>query len=71
MLARYGIGACHPDLFLVDQLQLDAERVCAAMRQHRASLSNPPKTVGEYLGTLEAQGLNGFSQAVRPYATEL
>ena len=71
MLARYGIGACHPDLFLVDQLQLDAERVCAAMRQHRASLTNPPKTVGEYLGTLEAQGLNGFSQAVRPYATEL
>jgi hypothetical protein len=37
-LASYGIGACHPDPFLVDQLNLDAERVCIAMRQHRASL---------------------------------
>ncbi len=27
-LASYGIGACHPDLFLVDQLNLDAEWVC-------------------------------------------
>lgn len=70
-LAGYGIGACHPDPFLVDQLHLDAERVCTAMRQHRASLKNPPRTVEEYLRTLEEQGLSGFSQAVRPYAAEL
>jgi predicted nucleic acid-binding protein len=70
-LASYGIGACHPDLFLVDQLNLDAERVCLAMRQHRASLRNPPKTVDEYLATLEEQGLTRFSQAVRHYAAEL
>ena len=49
VLASYGLGACHPDSFLVDQLNLDAERVCTAMRQHRASLKNPPKTVEEYL----------------------
>ena len=70
-LAGYGIGACHPDLFLVDQLNLDVERVYMAMRQHRASLRNPPKTVREYLATLERQGLSGFSQAVRHYAVEL
>ncbi len=70
-LASYGIGVCHPDLFLVDQLNLDPERVCMAMRQHRSSLKNPPKTVEEYLATLEEQGLSRFSQAVRPYATEL
>jgi predicted nucleic acid-binding protein len=70
-LSIYGLGACHPDLFLVDQLNLDAERVCMAMRQHRASLRNPPKTVDEYLATLEEQGLTRFSQAVRHYAAEL
>ena len=70
-LAGYGIGACHPDLFLVDQLNLDVERVYMAMRQHRASLRNPPKTVEEYLVTLEEQRLSRFSQAVRHYAVEL
>lgn len=70
-LASYGIGACHPDPFLVDQLNLDAEQVCLAIRQHRASLRNPPKTVEEYLATMEEQGLCRFSQAVRHYAAEL
>jgi hypothetical protein len=70
-LASYGLGACHPDSLLVDQLNLDAERVCAAMRQQRASLKNPPKTVEEYLVTLEEQGLSRFSQVVRHYAAEL
>jgi predicted nucleic acid-binding protein len=70
-LASYGIGACHPDPFLVDQLNLDAERVCLAMRQHRTSLRNPTKTIEEYLATLGEQGLSRFSQAVRHYAAEL
>ncbi len=70
-LSIYGIGACHPDPFLVDQLNLDAERVCMAMRQHRASLRNPTKTVDEYLTTLNEQGLSRFTQAVRHYAAEL
>jgi len=54
-----------------DQIHLDAERVCMAMRQHRASLKKRPKTVEEYLATLEEQGLSWFSQAVRHYAAEL
>ena len=70
-LASYGLGACHPDLFLVDQLNLDAQWVCTAMRQHRASLKNPPKTVEKYLLTLEEQGLSRFSKAMRHYAAEL
>jgi hypothetical protein len=41
------------------------------MRQHRASLKNPLKTVEEYLGTLEEQGLTRFVQAVRPCSSEL
>lgn len=70
-LASHGLGACHPDPFLIDQLHLDAVRVCTAMRQHRASLKNPPKTVEEYLATLEEQALTRFVQAVRPYSSEL
>ena len=46
---------CGADLFLVDQLNLDAERVCPAMRQLRASLKKPPRTVEEYLVTLKEQ----------------
>jgi hypothetical protein len=52
-------------------LAADADRVCTAMRQHRASLKNPPKTVEEYLATIEDQGLSRFSQAVRHYAAEI
>ncbi|MGL6134948.1 MAG: PIN domain-containing protein [Prochlorococcaceae cyanobacterium] len=70
-LSIYGIGACHPDPFLVDQLNLDAERVCMAMQQHRASLKKRPKTVEQYLATLDEQGLSKFSEAVRHYAAEL
>jgi predicted nucleic acid-binding protein len=70
VLASYGLGACHPDPFLVDQLNLDAERVFMARRQHRASLKNPAKTVEEYLTTPEEQGLGRFSQAVRHHAAE-
>jgi DNA-binding IclR family transcriptional regulator len=55
----------------LDQLNLDTERACTAMRQHRASLKNPPKTVEEYLVTLAEQGLSRFSQALGHYAAEL
>jgi hypothetical protein len=55
----------------VDQLNLNPERVCAAIRQHRSSLKNPPKTVDEYLKTLKLQGLPEFSQAVLDYSPEL
>jgi len=41
------------------------------MREHRASLRNPLKTVEQYLATLEEQRLSRFSQAVRHYAAEL
>jgi hypothetical protein len=45
LLTPYGIETCHPDPFLVDQLDLDPQTVCLAARLHRASLRNPPKSV--------------------------
>lgn len=71
VLAGYGICAYHPDVFLVDQLSLDARRVCEAMREQRGSLKNPPKTVEEYLAILQVQRLPQFAQAASRYAVDL
>lgn len=51
-LAPYGIEGAHPDDFIVLQFDLSATKVCNAVKEHRASLRNPPKNVEEYLSTL-------------------
>lgn len=56
-LQPYAIKAQHPDGFIIQLMEMDIERVCAAARQHRQNLKNPPKTAEEYLVTLERQGL--------------
>jgi predicted nucleic acid-binding protein len=57
VLQSYGIEAVSPDKF-VQQLTLQAPNpVLLAVKEHRLSLSRPPKTVVEYLATLEKQGL--------------
>jgi len=38
-------------------IQIDPKRVLQAVKSHRLSLTRPPKTVDEYLTTLEKQGL--------------
>lgn len=56
-LAGYGIEAVHPDDFVVQQFDLHEGRILSAVKTHRASLRNPPKTVDEYLEILAANGL--------------
>jgi len=56
-LAPFGIEAQHPDDFITHLADLSAGRVCGAAKRHRQSLKNPPKTVDEYLDTLERQQL--------------
>ncbi len=56
-LAKWGITPQHPDDFIFHLLDLAAPLVCVAAKRHRESLKNPPKTVDEYLGALERQGL--------------
>jgi len=67
-LTPYGIEACHPDPFLVDQLDLDPQTVCLAARLHRASLRTPPKSVLDYLVRPScphsAESANASSQAL-------
>jgi hypothetical protein len=52
-LSRYGIEAQHPDEFLTHLIDLAPGPVCATARTHRRRLKKPPKTVTEYLETLE------------------
>ncbi len=56
-LAPYQIEAIHPDDFLLCQIDLSISIVCGAAKRHRSQLKNPPKSVDEYLASLERQGL--------------
>lgn len=57
-LDKYGIEAQHPDEFIIHLVDLSFETVCMAIKRHRLSLKNPPKSVDEYLETLAKQSLN-------------
>ncbi len=56
-LEVYGVSAQHPDDFVLDLLEIDAPKVCDAIRAQRARLVNPTRTIEELLATFEAQGL--------------
>ncbi|HLQ43813.1 MAG TPA: PIN domain-containing protein, partial [Planctomycetaceae bacterium] len=67
-IARFGIEAQHPDQFITHLLDLDPGLVCAAAKRQRESLKNPPKTVAEFLQTLEAAGLAQTVAGLREFA---
>ena len=56
-LARHGIDAQHPDDFVGHLHDLAPGAVCAAVRDQRESLQNPPRSVRELLDTLLQLGL--------------
>ncbi len=56
-LRAHSIEAQHPDDFLTAQFHRAPDTVCAAARQQRQSLKNPPLSVETYLASLERQGL--------------
>ena len=65
VLAPFGIEAQHPDEFVLHLLDLAPGVVAGAARNHRESLKNPPKTIEEYLNTVEAQGLTQSASVLR------
>jgi hypothetical protein len=66
-LQPFNIEAQHPDEFILHLLNLAPALVAEAAENHRASLKNPPKTVEEYLHSLELQGLPQTVAALRGY----
>jgi hypothetical protein len=67
VIAPFGIDVQHPDEFILHLLDLAPGAVAAAAETHRQSLKNPPKTVAEYLETLERQGLTPTVSVLREY----
>jgi hypothetical protein len=67
-LEHYGIEAQHPDEFVTHLFDLAPEDVCAAAREQRLSLKKPPKTIAEYLDTLERQQLPETRMCLQRYA---
>lgn len=53
------------------QLDLNPGLVCHVVKQHREALKNPPKTIAEYLDTLEANGLVITAAELRGFAENL
>ena len=50
-LVLHGMEAQHPDEFIAHLLDLNRGAVCSAVRDHRASLQNPPRTVDQLFDT--------------------
>lgn len=58
LISTYGIDVLTPDQLVGTLFQNNKEGVLTAMRDHRRSLKNPPKTPAQYLETLRSQGLH-------------
>ncbi len=68
ILTKFGIIAQHPDEFITHLLDLAPNIVCAAAKRQRQSLKNPPKTVEDFLKSLELQGLARTVAGLREFA---
>ncbi|HKT41980.1 MAG TPA: PIN domain-containing protein [Rhodanobacteraceae bacterium] len=67
-LAPWGITAQHPDEFIEHAFGIDPAAVIAAVRDHRASLANPARTVDELLDSYLEQGLATTVGLLKPHA---
>jgi predicted nucleic acid-binding protein len=70
-LAAYGIEAQHPDGFINHLIDTTPDDVLSAARLQRESLKSPPKTVEEFLSTLEALGLSRTAARLRAYSDRI
>ena len=68
VLAPLGITAQHPDEFIEHAIDLNPAAVCKAVRDQRASLKNPPRSVEELFDTYLQQGLATTVAALRDHA---
>jgi len=70
-LDKYGVEAIHPDVFIQHQIDLNPGLVCQVVKHHRQALKNPPKTIADYLNTLETCGLVVTVDILRGFAENL
>jgi hypothetical protein len=65
VLQQYEMEGLHPDEFILQLIDLAPDVVMDAAGTHRQSLKNPPKSIEEFLASLEAQGLPKSVAALR------
>ena len=70
-LEPYGIEAMSPDKFVLRLIQEKANLVLMVVKTHRVNLTRLPKTVDEYLATLEKQKLTKTVAFLREHKGEL
>ena len=70
-LASHGVRTVRPDAFACELLEAETGRFLRAVREHRASLKNPPKTVPEYFSSLEVCGLTLTVERLAEHTSEL
>lgn len=70
-LSKYDVEAISPDEFIQNQLDLNFSLVCRVVKRHRESLRNPPKSIAQYLDTLENCGLVISTDILRSFAENL
>ncbi|MBI1902310.1 MAG: PIN domain-containing protein [Planctomycetia bacterium] len=70
-LAKYGIEALHPDVFVRQLLDVAPKLVCLAAKRQRASLKNPPRSVEEFLATLERLEMTQTVARLRDFAESI
>jgi hypothetical protein len=66
-LARFGIQALHPDVFLLELLDAALDAFLAALRNHRLALKNPSRTPEEYLVRFVDHGLRKTAAKLEQY----
>ncbi len=71
ILEKFHIEAIDPDEFIIRLWDQQIDAVLQAMRHHRASLKKPPKTVPEYLATLEQCRLPKTGARLGLFASEI
>ena len=71
ILDSYNIEAISPDNFVCRLIQDNPVAVIQATRSHRSRLKRPPKTVDEYLATLEKQGLPQTVAFLRKHESDI
>lgn len=68
LLAPHGISAQHPDEFIEHAFSLNPAAVCAAVREQRAALKKPPRSVDELLDSFLRLGMASTVSVLRDNA---
>lgn len=70
-LGKYDLYTEHPDEFVSNMIAIYTPRVISIVREMRARLKNPQKSVEEFLNTLHQQGLPQAVGRLSEYADAL